>query len=407
MLYKLREWGQQARDPVNNAAGRAADEYRATSDGDDPGVRRAALASLEMFDRLTRRWPKQPFGLVSTIIDAEPIAVTEEVALSLPFANLLHFRREQAPPSPRVLIVPPMAGHFATLVRGTIDALLPQHDVYVCDWTDARDVPVSAGRFDLDDYIDYVMRFLRHLGPGTHALGICQATVPTLAATSLLASAGDEAQPRSLTLMAGPIDGRESPTEVNKFATARPIEWFEQVMIHKVPANFPGAERDVYPGFIQLAAFMGMNPDRHISASLNFYRDLVIGDEAAAEAHRLFYDEYLAVMDMTAEFYLETVRSVFLEFDLARGVMTSRGRKVDPAAITRTALMTVEGERDDICGLGQTEAAQRLAVNVPDSMRRHHVQPGVGHFGVFSGRRWRNEIMPQVREFILEHDRRD
>ncbi len=407
MLYFAREWAQQRLDLVRDSAADAAEGFGASSADGDPEVRRVTLASYEMFDRLTRRWPKQPFGIVSTIIDAEPVGVIEEEVLTLPFARLLHFRREQAPSSPRVLIVPPMAGHFATLVRGTIEALLPQHDVYVCDWIDARDVPVSEGTFDLDDYIDYEMRFIRFLGAGTHVLGICQATVPTLAATSLLAEEADEAQPRSVTLMAGPIDARESPTDVNRFAVSRPMEWFEHAMIHEVPSNFAGAGRPVYPGFIQLSGFMSMNPDKHIAAALNFFRDLVTGDEASAEAHRLFYDEYLAVMDMTAEFYLQTVRKVFLEYHLARGVMRSRDRLIEPAAISRTALMTVEGERDDICGIGQTEAAHGLVTNVPASMRRHHLQPGVGHYGVFSGRRWRNETMPRVREFILDNDRRD
>ena len=406
-MYEFRESLYRMWEPWRGASSAAAEMYRQFLPGNVPELERSVLASHELFDRLTRRYEKRAFGLTTTIIGGEPAGVVEEVVTQEPFCNLLHFRRERGDGDPRVLIVPPLAGHFATLVRGTVEALLPQHDVYVCDWANARDVAASAGTFDLDDDIDYVISFLKRLGPDTHVIGLCQAAVPTLAATSIMAAADDPQSPATLTLMAGPIDGRVSPTEVNRFATSHPIEWFERVMIDRVPQGYAGAGRAVYPGFIQLTAFMGMNPDRHAAAYLKFFSDLVAGNEGAAEAHRLFYDEYLTVMDLTAEFYLQTVRSVFQEHDLPRGAMVSRGRRIEPAAITRTALMTIEGERDDISGIGQTNAAHALCSSLPEGMRRHHLQPDVGHFGVFSGHHWRNEVMPQLAAFIRQHDRRD
>jgi poly(3-hydroxybutyrate) depolymerase len=405
MLYELRESMHHLWAPWRDFASLAVASSHNSHTPTD--IERSLLAGYELFERVTRRYEKPAFNLLTTAIADEQFAVVEETALERPFGTLLHFRREGEFDDPRVLIVPPMAGHFATLVRGTIEALLPQHDVYLVDWTNARDIPREAGNFDLDDYIDYLLEFLRVLGPGTHLMGICQAAVPAFAATAIVAANEPFYAPATLTLMAGPIDGRVHPTQVNQFATSRSIHWFESVMVDRVPSRYPGAGRMVYPGFIQLTAFMGMNPDRHLAAHVRFFEDLVAGDEVAAETHRLFYDEYLSVMDITAEFYLQTVRSVFQDFDLARGTMTFRGQRVDPGAITQTALMTIEGERDDITGHGQTEAAQALSPNLAPGQRRHLVQPGVGHFGVFSGRRWRNEIMPQWRDFIREHDRRD
>lgn len=407
MLYDLRDAILRAWEPLRAVAEDGARQLREGDPPLDDEVRRRLLAGYEFAERMTRDYQKPVFGLTSTVIDGEPVAVSEGYVYAKPFAGLLHFERETSSHDPRVLLVPPLSGHYSTLIRGTVEALLPQHDVYVCDWTNAREVRGTAGRFDLDDYIDYVIEFVQFLGPGTHVLGICQAAVPALAAIALMETEQDPASPRSLTLMAGPIDGRISPTEVNRFAVSHPIEWFEQMMIDRVPEGRPGAGREVYPGFIQLFAFMGMNPGRHASAFLRFYEDLVLGADAPADAHRLFYDEYLAVMDLSAEFYIETVRSVFQDFDLAQNRMVSRERPVDPSMIRRTALMTVEGERDDICGIGQTQAAHTLCSNLPDDMRRHLLQPGVGHYGVFSGRRWRNEIMPEVRDFIRAHDRQD
>lgn len=366
---------------------------------------RATRVGAEIFDRATRRWEKPEFGLVDTIIDGEPVPVVVETITERPFADLLYFRRETARKDPRVLLLPPMSGHFSTLARGTIEGLLPHHEVYVADWANARDVPVASGSFDLDDYIEYVIDLLQVIGPGTHVLGICQAAVPALAAVALMSADESPFVPATMTLMAGPIDPRLSPTQVNEFATSRSMEWFESTMIDHVPAGYAGAGRSVYPGFFQLGAFMSMNLDRHVSSYLQFVEDLVAGDDPSADAHRVFYDEYLAVMDLTSEFYLQTVRSVFQDFELAKGEMLSRGLPVDPAAITRTALMTVEGGRDDITGRGQTEAAHALCANLPEQMRRHHLQPDVGHFGVFSGRHWRNEIMPEVAEFIRAFDR--
>jgi len=406
MLYDLRETVFRAWEPWRELAASTATALRA-EDAEVGTPRRNLLATLEFAERMTRDYAKPEFGLHSTIVDGEEVAVRERPVYSRPFATLLHFECDVAHRDPRVLLLPPLSGHYATLIRGTVEALLPQHDVYLADWTNAREVPVEAGRFDLDDYIDYVIEMIEFLGPGTHVLGVCQAAVPALAAVAIMEADAHPAPPTTLTIMAGPIDARESPTEVNDFAVKHPMDWFESIMVDRVPANHPGAGREVYPGFVQLTAFMGMNPGRHTEAFLRFYEDVLSGAEAPADAHRLFYDEYMAVMDMTAEFYIQTVKSVFQDFDLARDQMVSRERPVDPSKITRVALMTVEGERDDICGIGQTRAAHRLASALPDSMRRHLLQPGVGHYGVFSGRRWRNEIMPEVRDFIRTHDRRD
>jgi len=281
-----------------------------------------------------------------------------------------------------------------------VDALLPEHEVYIADWHNARDVPPEHGAFDLDDYIDYVMEMLHHLGPDTHVLAVCQPVVPVVAAVSLLAAADDPDQPRSMTLMAGPVDARQSPTAVNEFATSRSLAWFKQHAVTSVPARFPGAGRRVYPGFVQLAAFMSMNTDRHVESHAQFVDDLLHGREEHAERHRRFYDEYFSVMDLPAEYYLQTVDLVFQRYALAKGELVSRGRRVDPSAIRRTALMTIEGERDDISGLGQTRAAHDLCTGVPAELRSHHEQPGVGHYGVFSGRRWRAEVMPRIRDFV-------
>ncbi len=406
MLYDLRETVLRAWEPWREVAATTAAALR-SEDTEVGTPARALLASLEFSERMSRAYVKPEFGLTSTIVDGDEVAVRERPVYSKPFVTLIHFERDVTQSDPRVLVLPPLSGHYSTLIRGTVEALLPQHDVYVADWTNAREVPVEAGRFDLDDYIDYVIEMIEFLGPGTHVLGVCQAAVPALAAVAIMEADRHPAPPTTLTVMAGPIDARVSPTEVNDFAVSHPMEFFKSVMVDRVPANHPGAGREVYPGFIQLTAFMGMNPGRHAEAFLRFYEDVLAGAEAPADAHRLFYDEYMAVMDMTAEFYVQTVKSVFQDFDLAKDEMVSRERPVDPSKITRVALMTVEGERDDICGIGQTEAAHRLASSLPDSMRRHLLQPGVGHYGVFSGRRWRNEIMPEVRDFIRTHDRPD
>lgn len=367
-------------------------------------VGRTIAAGCEMLERTTRRYPKPPFGLHRTLIDGQAVAVTEEIVRRGDFCQLLHFRRDTGRADPRVLVVAPLSGHHATLLRGTIEGLLPEHDVYVTDWIDARDVPATRGRFDLDDYIDLLRDALAFLGPRTHVLAVCQPSVPVLACAALMAADDDAAQPASMVLMGGPIDTRVNPTKVNEMATARTLHWFERNVIHPVPHNHAGAGRRVYPGFLQLSGFMSLNVDRHVDAHMKMFGHLIEGDGDSAEQHRAFYDEYLSVMDLPAEYYLQTIRTVFQEHALPRGLMTHRGRPVDPGLIRRTALMTVEGERDDISGPGQTKAAHELCAGLPETMRRHHLQPGVGHYGIFNGRRWREEILPHVRDFIRAHD---
>ncbi|MDA8232991.1 MAG: polyhydroxyalkanoate depolymerase [Magnetospirillum sp.] len=369
---------------------------------------RAMVAGAELVERATRRYVKPAFNLPFTETGPDRVPVREVVAVAKPFCTLLHFRREgvEGRSDPRVLVAAPLSGHFATLLRGTVKTLLPEHDVYITDWHDARDVPLAQGGFDLDDYIDYVTEFLRFLGPDTHVLAVCQPAVPVLAAVSLMAAGDDPCQPRSMVLMGGPIDTRISPTKVNEVATAKPLSWFERAVIHPVPPNHPGRGRRVYPGFLQLQGFMSMNLERHVGEHLGLFHNMVRGDGDSAEQHRKFYDEYLSVMDLSAEYYLQTIETVFQQHRLALGTMRSRGRPVDPSLIRRTALMTVEGERDDITGVGQTEAAHRLCPALPEALRRHHLQPKVGHYGVFNGRRWREEIYPDVRDFIRTHDSR-
>ncbi|MDQ2081152.1 polyhydroxyalkanoate depolymerase [Xanthobacteraceae bacterium Astr-EGSB] len=364
-------------------------------------------AACELFERSTRRYNRPDWRIDATEVAGEPVAVDVRTVWERPFCRLLHFQRlfEQSPrqpqPQPRVLVVAPMSGHYATLLRGTVEALLPGHDVFVTDWVDARMVPVSQGRFDLDDYIDYVIEMLRFLDGDVHVVAVCQPSVPVLAAVSVMEAALDPHVPHSMVLMGGPIDTRKAPTAVNRLAQERGTDWFRRHVITKVPFPHPGFMRDVYPGFLQLNGFMTMNLDRHIEAHRRLFQHLVAGDGDSAQKHREFYDEYLAVMDLTAEFYLQTVRTVFVRHDLPKGEMMHRGRRVDPAAIRRVALMTVEGEHDDISGVGQTEAAHALCVNIPAERRRHWMQPGVGHYGVFNGSRFRAEIVPRLADFML------
>ncbi|HET7883491.1 MAG TPA: polyhydroxyalkanoate depolymerase [Acetobacteraceae bacterium] len=357
-------------------------------------------AGLTIFADAGLTHARPAFGIDHVTVDNRSVAVIEEAADNTPFGTLLHFRKEQVAPQPRVLLVAPMSGHFATLLRGTVEVMLPEHDVYVTDWKNARDVPLAAGRFGLDEFVDHVIRFLRTMGPGGHVVAVCQPAVPALAAAAVMSEAGDPAMPRSMTLMAGPIDTRVNPTRVNELARSRPIEWFERRLIGTVPWRFRGAFRHVYPGFMQLSAFMSMNLDRHIAAHWGQFRSLVGGDHTSAAAHRKFYDEYGAVMDLPAEFYLETVQRVFQQHELPRGALTWHGQPVRPAAIRRMGLLTVEGERDDICAIGQTMAALDLCSRIPVNLKQDHLQTGVGHYGVFSGRRWATEVYPRVREMI-------
>ncbi|MBX2805310.1 MAG: polyhydroxyalkanoate depolymerase [Hyphomicrobiales bacterium] len=365
---------------------------------------RMIAAGCELFENVTRRYGKPEFGIESTKIFGMNVPVHQKTILSKPFCDLVYFERDEevtgSRDDPHVLIVAPMSGHYATLLRGTVASMLPEHHVYITDWADARNVSMSEGRFDLDDFIDYIIEFIQFIGPRTHVVAVCQPAVPVLAAVSVMASREMEQQPQSMTLMGGPIDTRRNETVVNKLAKERPLSWFENNVIYRVPFPNPGFMRRVYPGFIQLTGFMQMNLERHVTAHQNLFENLVKGDCDSVEQHQKFYDEYLAVMDLPAEFYLQTVETVFQTHDLPDGELMHRGELVDPAAITRTALMTVEGENDDICGLGQTEAAQDLCKNIPIDEKYHYVQPGVGHYGVFNGTRWRTEIQPRIREFI-------
>jgi poly(3-hydroxybutyrate) depolymerase len=361
---------------------------------------RQIAAACELAHRLGKEYEKPAWGLSTTEINGRDVAVVEKIAMQRPFCKLVHFDRKTAHADPRVLVVAPLSGHHATLLRDTVRALLPQHDVYVTDWVDARMVPVSEGPFHLDDYVRYVQDFIRLLGPDVHVISVCQPTVPVLAAISLMASNDDPCLPRSMTMMGGPIDPRKSPTEVNDLAISKPYGWFETNLIHPVPARYPGAGRTVYPGFLQHAGFMSMNPGRHLRSHYDFYRHLVKGDDSDAQAHRRFYDEYNAVLDMPSEFYLDTIKVVFQEHLLARGEWVIDGQKVDPSAITGVSLFTVEGELDDISGLGQTHAAQELCSGIPEQKKRQYTAPGCGHYGIFSGRRWRETICPKIKEFI-------
>ncbi len=344
-----------------------------------------------------------PFGIDTVLSGNREVAVEEQVIDQTPFATLLRFAKEGVEGQPKMLVVAPMSGHFATLLRGTVRTLLADNDVHITNWHNARDVPLSEGTFDMDDYIAHIMRFIEVLGPGCHVLAVCQPAVPVLAAVSLLAQAGSPCQPRSMTLMAGPIDTRISPTAVNKLANDKPIDWFARNLIGTVPHGAAGAGRRVYPGFMQLAAFIAMNAERHRKAYADFQDNLAHGRTEKVAAHRKFYDEYLAVMDLPAEFYLQTVEKVFQTHDLPRGALTWRGQTVTPAAIRRTALFAIEGELDDICAIGQTMAALDLCVGLRPSMKRYHLQTGVGHYGVFNGRRWQSEIYPRVRTMIQAH----
>ena len=361
-------------------------------------------ASYEVFLRVTHRYDRSPFGFGETLIDGRSVEVREEVALEKPFCNLLHFARATRRSDPKVLLVAPLSGHYATLLRDTVRALLPEHDVYITDWIDARVVPLGHGPFHFDDYVRYVQEFIKHLGDDVHVISVCQPTVPVLVAVSLMA-ANDEVQPRSLTMMGGPIDTRCNPTSVNYFAKHRALSWFEQRLICRVPGKYPGAGRRVYPGFMQLAGFVAMNPERHIDSHREFFRQLVRGDGDSAEAHRKFYDEYNAVMDLPAEYYLETVERVFQDHLLPRGKMVSLGQPVRPQTITKPALLTVEGELDDISAPGQTEAAHDLCTGIAKSRRKHLLAAEVGHYGIFSGRRFRERICPQIRDFIRRYDK--
>ena len=400
MLYATYQGLDDFFAPLRTAA-RIGLSFAPSAAGPLQALTRANAATLEMLARFRLTHERPAWGIGSVRIDDRDVAVTEEVALDLPFGQLLHFRRDLAVPQPRVLLVAPLSGHFATLLAGTVRTLLRDHEVYVTDWKNARDVPGEAGAFGVDDYIAYLIRFLEHIGPGGHLVAVCQPCVQALAAVAVMSEDRNPATPLSMTLMAGPVDVRESPTTVNDLANDKPLDWFRQNVIATVPARFPGGGRRVYPGFVQLNAFMTMNMERHQAQHRKLYGHLAAGESAEAERIKEFYDEYFAVLDLTEEFYLETIDRVFQRADLATGDFTYRGRKVNPGAIRHTALLTVEGGRDDICGLGQTSMAHDLCSSLRPHLKRHHLQANVGHYGVFNGKRWENEIYPVVRNTIL------
>jgi poly(3-hydroxybutyrate) depolymerase len=401
MIYQLYQAQADLMDPLRKLARTTSALVRTVLPHPPYGIGlRHYNAALEVFGYSGTTHTRPDFGIKTVPQDNELVKVTEETVFSTPFAGLLHFKKDTERKQPKVLVVSPLSGHFATLLRNTVETLMRDHDVYITDWTNARDVPVSAGKFGFDEYVEHVIKFLEHMGPRSHVVGVCQPTVAVLAAVAVMSEDNNPATPRSMTLMAGPIDTRRNPTRVNKLAKTKTIGWFEDKMIDIVPWRYRGGGRRVYPGFMQLTAFVSMNLERHIGAHVKQFRAIATEDDTTVETHRTFYDEYLAVMDLPAEFYLETVERIFMKHELAVGELQYKGRKVRPETIRKTFLFTVEGERDDICGLGQTAAALDLCANLRPLLKRHHVQTGVGHYGVFSGRRWQNEIYPLVREVI-------
>jgi poly(3-hydroxybutyrate) depolymerase len=409
MLYHLYETQRALMAPFSEFASATAKLYDhpLSPFAHTPWAQRVS-AGFDLLHRLAKEYEKPAFDLTAAAVGGSNVAVQEQVALTKPFCRLLRFKRFSDDPAtlalmkgqPTVLVVAPLSGHHSTLLRDTVKSLLQDHKVYITDWTDARMVPAESGAFHLDDYVGYVREFIRHVGGGdAHVISVCQPTVPVLAAVSLMASRG-EPTPRTMTMMGGPIDARKSPTAVNNLAMNKSHSWFENNVIFRVPQNFPGAGRRVYPGFLQHTGFVAMNPDRHLSSHYDYFLDLIRGDDDNAEAHRQFYDEYNAVLDMPAEYYLDTIKTVFQDFALVNGIWVVAGEPVRPQDITRTALLTVEGELDDISGAGQTEAAHGLCTGIPRARSVHYTAEGAGHYGIFSGRRWREKVYPAVRDFI-------
>ena len=411
MLYQLYEAHRALLSPFAEFASASSKLYNhPLSPFTHTPMAHRVSASLDLMHRLSKEYEKPEFNITSATVEGIDVAVQEQVAVNKPFCRLLRFKRFTDNPElltkmkedPTVLVVAPLSGHHATLLRDTVRSLLADHKVYITDWTDARMVPVAAGPFHLDDYVAYVQEFIRHVGPEVNVISVCQPTVPVLAAISLLASSGDTA-PRTMTMMGGPIDARKSPTAVNNLAMNKSHEWFEHNVIYRVPVNYPGAGRRVYPGFLQHTGFVAMNPDRHLSSHYDYFLDLVRGDDESADAHRKFYDEYNAVLDMPAEYYLDTIKVVFQDFALVNGTWEVNGQMVRPQDITATALLTIEGELDDISGAGQTRAAHELCTGIPRERQFHYDVEGAGHYGIFSGRRWRESVYQVVRDFIAHH----
>lgn len=405
-LYHMHEMQYAAMAPINMMAraSKAMHQHPLSPLSYTPYGKNMAAAS-ELVARMTHRYGKPEFGITETEVDGKKATITEEVLQVKPFCELLHFKKSGKHNQPRLLIIAPMSGHHATLLRGTVEDMLPHMDVYITDWLDAREVPLRDGAFSLEDYVSYLIEFLQTLGENTHIMAVCQPSVPALVAASVMAANKDACAPASMTLIGGPIDTRRNPTKVNESATQRPLSWFEQHVITRVPFNYPGFMRRVYPGFLQLTGFMTMNLDRHMNAHLDLFNHLVIGDGESAAAHRKFYDEYLSVCDLPATFYLDCVEKVFQKHLLPKGEFMYQGKKVDPAAITKTALLTVEGELDDISGVGQTEAAQDLCSGLPAKMKKHHLQKGVGHYGIFNGSKFRKFVRPVIVDFMNAHNR--
>ncbi|MBY0238896.1 MAG: polyhydroxyalkanoate depolymerase [Burkholderiaceae bacterium] len=410
MLYQLHEMQRSFLTPLMQWADASAKLFSnpVSPLAHTPFSQRIA-AGYELMYRLGKDYEKPAFEIDSVTVANKEVRILENVVINKPFCRLIHFKKDlsdkemRALKQPTVLLVAPLSGHHSTLLRDTVSALLHEHDVFITDWTDARMVPMSAGAFHLDDYIYYVQDFIRHLGPDLHVISVCQPTVPVLAAISLMASAKDPKLPKTMTMMGGPIDPRKSPTSVNNLATEKKFSWFENTVIYSVPPNYPGFGRKVYPGFLQHTGFIAMNPGRHAQSHREFYMHLVKGDDENAESHRKFYDEYNAVLDMPAEYYLDTIKTVFQDFALPQGTWKVGGQLVRPQDITSVALFTVEGELDDISGAGQTQAAHELCCNIPADMQQDFVAPGAGHYGIFSGRRWREMVCPKIGEFIRKH----
>ena len=404
LLYHLHDWNHAVLAPYRVMAEATHNLFsHPLFLGTHTHLGRNMAAGSALFERVTRRFKKPEFGLHTTKVRGDVVEVTEEIVWQKPFCHLLHFKRAVENHDPKVLVVAPMSGHHATLLRGTVEALLPEHDVYITDWVDARLVPMSDGRFDLEDYISYLMDMIRLLGPDVHLLAVCQPAVPVLCAVALMAEQDDPAQPRTMTLMGGPIDTRKAKTVVTEVADKRPLSWFKDHMIHVLPFYYPGAHRLVYPGFIQLNGFVSMNAERHMNEHMKLFQHLVRGDDDSAQTHKKFYDEYLSVMDVTAEFYLQTVERIFQTHDLPKGTFMWHGQAVKPACIQKTALLTVEGELDDISSPGQTVAAHAICSGLAPDMKKAQLQIGVGHYGIFNGRKWRENILPVVKTFMRDH----
>ncbi len=403
-LYSLKEFHHASLAPTRMMANAAKHMFNNPM---NPmaytGIGRQMAAAGELVERITQSYPKPDFNIKYTNVAGKHVDVWEEVVIDKPFCRLLHFKRSGKQTGEKLLLVAPMSGHYATLLRGTVEALLPHHDVYITDWQNARDIPLYKGEFNLNTYVDYLLEFIRHIGPNTHTMAVCQPSVPLLAAVAILNELKDPATPKTMTLMGGPVDTRKAPTKVNQFSKEHSIEWFESNVVSRVPLNYNGFARRVYPGFLQLAGFMSMNFERHKDAHVDLFRHLIQGDGEKAQSHRDFYNEYLAVADLPAEYYLQTIEEVFHKHSLPDGQFYHYEHRVRPDAITKTAILTIEGELDDISGLGQTKAALDIATKLPDAKKKYHMAPAVGHYGIFNGRKWREQVRPIITGWIEKH----